>query len=163
MANIKPEKAGKGEESVWDYPRPPKAEKSARHLKVMFNGQTVAESNRTVRILETSHPPVYYFPQEDVNHKLLQQSQHTTFCEFKGMASYFHLQVGDKKVENAGWFYKKSRYPEINGHYAFYPSKMEACYINDELVQAQKGDFYGGWITREIKGPFKGGSGTWGW
>ncbi len=88
-----------------------------------------------------------------------------SFCEWKGSAGYYDLRIGDKRVENAGWFYANpnKNFAEIKDYIAFYPSKMDACYVNDELVQSQDGDFYGGWITKEIVGPFKGGAGTWGW
>lgn len=154
-----------GQESVWDYPRPPRLEDSSRHIRVVFNGVTIADSRRTKRVLETSHPPVYYIPLDDVRQDCLQPSQRTTFCEWKGAAQYFDLVVGDRKVENAVWRYPQptGRFEGIKDCIALYPSKMDACYADDEQVQAQAGDFYGGWITSDIVGPFKGGAGTWGW
>lgn len=154
-----------GQESVWDYPRPPKLEAVSKHLKIVFNGEIIAETNRAFRVLETSHPPVYYFPPEDVRMDFLTQTSGASFCEWKGSAGYYDLKVGEKTVKNAGWFYANptKSFAEIKNFIAFYPSKMDACYVNDELVQAQEGVFYGGWITSEIVGPFKGGAGTLGW
>jgi uncharacterized protein (DUF427 family) len=154
-----------GQESVWDYPRPPKLEKTNEHLKIIFGGKIIAETNRAFRVLETSHPPVYYFPPEDVRMEFLTQASGSSFCEWKGNAGYYDLQVGENSVINAGWFYANptKSFAELKNYIAFYPSKMDACYVNDELVQSQQGDFYGGWITSDIVGPFKGGAGTFGW
>ncbi|HVE58399.1 MAG TPA: DUF427 domain-containing protein [Pyrinomonadaceae bacterium] len=154
-----------GQESVWDYPRPPKLELTNKHLKIIFGGEIIAETTRAFRVLETSHPPVYYFPPEDVRTEFLRETAGSSFCEWKGRAGYYDLQVGERLVKNAAWFYPNPTRPfaEIKDFIAFYPSKMDACYVNDELVQSQEGDFYGGWITSEIVGPFKGGAGTFGW
>ena len=154
-----------GQESVWDYPRPPRLEKTNKHLKIIFNGKVIAETNRAFRVLETSHPPVYYFPPEDVRMEFLSEAKGSSFCEWKGRAGYYNLMVGDKSIEDAAWFYPQpsKSFVEIKDYIAFYPSKMEACFVNDELVKAQEGDFYGSWITKDIVGPFKGGAGTFGW
>lgn len=154
-----------GQESVWDYPRPPRLERTNKHLKIIFNGEIIAETNRAFRVLETSHPPVYYFPPEDVRTEFLAENSNSSFCEWKGRAGYFDLRTGEKIIKNAGWFYADptENFAEIKNFLAFYPSKMDACYVDDELVQSQEGDFYGGWITSEIVGPFKGGAGTFGW
>ena len=154
-----------GQESVWDYPRPPQLERTNKHLKIIFNGEIIAETNQGFRVLETSHPPVYYFPPEDVRIEFLSKADGSSFCEWKGRAGYYNLQVGEKSVENAAWFYTNptANFKEIENYLAFYPSKMDACFVNDELVETQAGDFYGGWITKDIVGPFKGGAGTWGW
>lgn len=154
-----------GQESVWDYPRPPRIEAVNKHLKIVLGGEIIAETNRAFRVLETSHPPVYYFPPDDVRMEFLTQTSGASFCEWKGSAGYYDLKVCEKIVKNAGWFYANptKSFAEIKNFIAFYPSKMDACYVNDELVQSQEGDFYGGWITSEIVGPFKGGAGTWGW
>jgi len=162
MKKIKPKA---GQESVWDYPRPPKLERTNKHLKIIFNGETIAETNRAFRVLETSHPPVYYFPPEDVRTEFLTEAAGSSFCEWKGAAGYYDLTVSGKLVKNAAWFYANpsEKFAAIKDYIAFYPSTMDACYVNDELVQAQEGDFYGGWITSDIVGPFKGGAGTWGW
>jgi uncharacterized protein (DUF427 family) len=153
-----------GQESVWDYPRPPKLERTNKHLKIIF-GETIAETNSAFRVLETSHPPVFYFPPDDVRTEFLTAAGGSSFCEWKGNAGYYDLKVGEKIVKNAAWFYAEPTrdFAEIKDYIAFYPSKMDACYVNDERVQSQAGDFYGGWITSEVVGPFKGGAGTWGW
>ena len=154
-----------GQESVWDYPRPPAVQKVSKHVRVIFNGEVIADTNRAVRVLETSHPPSYYIPQEDVKMTFLSQTERSTMCEFKGRAAYWTVRVGDKEATNAGWSYPNpaSGYEAIKDYITFYPSRVEACFVGDERVQAQAGDFYGGWITSEIVGPFKGGAGTWGW
>ncbi len=156
---------GKGEESVWDYPRPPRLEPSAKHVQVYFAGELVADSRRTLRILETSHPPTFYIPPEDVRTELLTQTAQKSFCEFKGGASYWTLKVGEQESENAAWSYPNPTkgFEAVKDYLTFYPSRVEACFVDRERVQAQAGDFYGGWITRDIKGPFKGEPGTWGW
>lgn len=156
----------KGQESVWDYPRPPKLERTAEHLKIIVNNIEIASTNQAYRVLETSHPPVYYLPKADIKMEYLLRVPHkSSFCEFKGTASYWCLEIGDQIVDNIAWSYPKpnKRFLPIKDYLAFYASKVDACYVNDEQVQAQAGDFYGGWITKDIVGPFKGGSGTWGW
>lgn len=154
-----------GQESVWDYPRPPRVEQTSKRIRVIFNGVTIADSTRAYRVLETSHPPVYYIPVADVRMLFLRKTDRETLCEFKGMAAYFSIVVGDKIAPNAAWCYPDPTqgYEVIRDHLAFYPSRMDACYVDEEKVQAQAGDFYGGWITNEIVGPFKGSAGTWGW
>ncbi|MEM9949973.1 MAG: DUF427 domain-containing protein [Chloroflexota bacterium] len=154
-----------GQESVWDYPRPPRVEKTNKTLKVIFNGEVIAETTNGYRVLETSHPPAYYIPPEDINMDYLEGTSRSTFCEFKGAASYYTVKVGDKSESNSAWYYKNPShgFEAIQNHVCFYASKMDACYVDDEQVQAQAGDFYGGWITSDIVGPFKGGAGTWGW
>ncbi len=154
-----------GQESVWDYPRPPRLEKTTRHLTIVFGGETIADTVRGYRVLETSHPPVYYFPPEDVRTEFLTKAANSSFCEWKGRAGYYELRVGDRFVMNAAWFYAAptEAFAAIKDFVAFYPSKMDECRVDGELARAQDGDFYGGWITRDIVGPFKGGAGTWGW
>jgi len=156
---------GPGQESVWDYPRPAIAQPSDKHVRIVCNGATIAASRRPYRVLETSHPPSYYLPPEDVELTYFLPTERRTVCEWKGVAQYFTIQVGDRQLPNAAWCYPQPtpNFAAIQNYIAFYPSLMDACYVNDELVQAQAGDFYGGWITREIVGPFKGGAGTWGW
>jgi uncharacterized protein (DUF427 family) len=156
---------GPGQESVWDYPRPPRLEPSPRRIRILFNGVTLADSTQTYRVLETSHPPVYYLPPEDVQQQYLMAVERSTFCEWKGAARYFDITVGDRTAASAAWCYPAptERFQAIAGYLAVYPSRMDACYVDDEQVQAQAGDFYGGWITSDIVGPFKGGLGTWGW
>ncbi len=156
---------GPGQESVWDYPRPPRMEAVPERVRVEFNGLLVADSTRALRILETSHPPTIYVPRGDVRMEFLSHADGSSFCEWKGQASYFHLAVAGKKSVNAAWCYLHpiTRYAPLAGHIAFYPSRVDACFLGDERVRAQAGDFYGGWITGRIVGPFKGEPGTWGW
>jgi uncharacterized protein (DUF427 family) len=156
---------GPGQESVWDYPRPPRLEESTRHLQVIFGGVVIADTRHALRILETSHPPVYYFPPTDVQMDYLQASTHATFCEWKGAASYYTLSANGKQALDAAWSYAQpaAPYAALAHYLAFYPSRVEQCLVDGELVKAQPGDFYGGWITSEIVGPFKGAQGTAGW
>ncbi len=162
---MRPQEAGPGQESVWDYPRPPRLEDSGKEVVVVFNGVELARSRRAKRVLETSHPPVYYLPPEDVKMEFLEETGNHSYCEWKGIASYYSVTVGDRTAPGAAWFYPVpgKEFVPINNYIAFYPGKMEACYLDGEKVQAQLGDFYGGWITNEIAGPFKGGEGTSGW
>ena len=163
MKKIKP---GPGQESVWDYPRPPRLEKFAGHIRIRHHGILLADSNQCYRVLETSHPPVFYIPRAGIQMEYLQESGgRTTFCEWKGMARYLDLKMPQDGVPQVAWYYPKPspRFEAIKDYLAFYPSKVDACYVNDEQVQAQEGDFYGGWITSNIVGPFKGAAGTWGW
>lgn len=150
-------------ESVWDYPRPPRVEADSRRVVVKSGGTVIADSTSAVRILETSHPPAFYIPTEDVDMSLLKLGSRHTFCEFKGTASYYDL-IEPKRVHQVGWFYPEPSqgYEEITDMISFYPSKVE-CYVADEQVVPQEGGFYGGWITSEIVGPFKGAPGTLGW
>jgi uncharacterized protein (DUF427 family) len=156
---------GLKKESVWNYPRPPRIEMSSRLVQVIFNNETISETNRSLRVLETSHPPTYYIPSEDVQQQLLIPSESKSYCEFKGVATYYTIQVKGKVSENAAWSYHSPNpgYESIKDYIAFYPGRVDACYVDGERVKAQEGDFYGGWITSEIEGPFKGGSGTNGW
>lgn len=150
---------GPGQESVWDYPRPPRLEDSGKHIQVVFNGVVLADTQQAKRILETSHPPVYYIPPVDIKMEYLTPTQRATFCEWKGTASYYTIKVAGKTLPNAAWYYPRpnAEYADLKDYVAFYPGLMEACYVNGEPVQPQPGDFYGGWITKDIVGPFKGG------
>lgn len=154
-----------GQESVWDYPRPPAIEPNARTLRVEFGGRTIAETRAGFRLLETSHPPVFYIPPGDCDLSRLRLGAATTFCEFKGAASYYDLVVDDRISHDAAWFYPhpSARFAQLVNCVAFYATRVDACFVDDERVQPQPGDFYGGWITASIVGPFKGASGTWGW
>ncbi|NNF36826.1 MAG: DUF427 domain-containing protein [Saprospiraceae bacterium] len=152
-------------ESVWDYPRPPLLVPFSGHIRIIHKDSIIVDSNQVFRILETSHPPTYYFPLLDISPEFLAHNQYTTYCEFKGQATYFDLIVNEERIESAGWYYgnPNKHYAALKGYAAVYASKLDACYVNDEKVKAQEGDFYGGWITSHIKGPFKGGKGTYGW
>lgn len=153
------------QESVWDYPRPPRLEKFPGELKVVFSGITIAHSWSGFRVLETSHPPVYYIPKEDIQNQYLEKNSRTSLCEFKGVATYWDIRMEDRIVPNAAWSYEKPvpDFLPITGHLAFYAEKMDACYVNGEMVKPQEGNFYGGWITKNIRGPFKGSTGTKHW
>jgi len=158
---------GSMSESVWDYPRPPRVELSPRRVRVVLGGGAIAESVRAHRVLETSHPPVYYVPLEDVAPGALAPSGgRQTFCEWKGDASYLDVTGADgRRVERAAWTYRDPRpgFEAIRDAIAFYPALMDECTLDGEVVQPQEGGFYGGWITSDIAGPFKGARGTTGW
>jgi len=152
-------------ESVWDYPRPPRWESTARAVRVEFGGVVLAETRSAFRVLETSHPPVYYIPPAELKRQHLVISSRTSYCEWKGRAHYYSIEVGDRRVPDAAWFYPDPTPPYAPIQYcvAFYPAAVDGCFVDGERVEAQPGDFYGGWITSEIVGPFKGGVGTHGW
>jgi uncharacterized protein (DUF427 family) len=156
---------GPGQESVWDYPRPPRLEATGRHIQIFFNGELIADTHNAKRVLETSHPPVYYIPPEDIRREYLQPGDGSSWCEWKGRAGYVDLVVGDRRAANVGWFYPDPtpRFRAIKDHIAFYARPMDRCLVDGEEVQPQPGGFYGGWITKDVVGPFKGEPGTMGW
>ena len=156
---------GPGQESVWDYPRPPSLEDCVKIIKVIALGEVIAESTRTKRVLETSHPPVYYVPPEDIRMDFLRATQKQSFCEWKGQARYYDIVIGAKQIKDAAWAYPAptGAFKPIRNYLAFYPHLMDACLVDGELVTSQAGGFYGGWITSDIVGPFKGEPGTIGW
>jgi uncharacterized protein (DUF427 family) len=162
MGRIEP---GPGRESVWDYPRPPRVEPAPERIRVEFAGETVVDTDRAVRVLETSHPPTYYVPREAIRPGVTVSSPTSTSCEFKGRASYLTLRLGDRESVDAGWWYPAPArgFEALTDMVAFYPGRVDACYVGEERVTPQAGDFYGGWITSRIVGPFKGGPGTFGW
>lgn len=165
MPKPQPIPPGPGQESVWDYPRPPRLEPSAKHIQIIFNGVVIADSRRAYRVLETSHPPVYYIPPEDIDMRYLEKGNGRSFCEWKGEAGYYSVRVNGKEARNAGWYYAKPTpaFAAIQNHVAFYAEPMDACLVDGEKVTPQPGRFYGGWITHDIVGPFKGEPGTMGW
>jgi uncharacterized protein (DUF427 family) len=152
-------------ESVWDYPRPPRVEPLRHVARVEFDGVTVASSGSALRVLETSHPPTIYFPRADVRLESLKPSRGMTVCEWKGRASYFDIVGEHRGSSSAAWTYADPlpAYRALRDYIAFYPGRVDACFIDDERVSAQAGDFYGGWITAGIEGPYKGSAGTSGW
>ena len=153
-------------ESVWDYPRPPRVELASRRIRIELGGELIVDTTRAHRVLETSHPPTYYVPLEDVaSGVLVPAGGRTTFCEWKGVASYFDVVAGGRTVERGAWTYRSPSpgFEAIRDAVAFYPGRMDACFVDDERVAAQAGDFYGGWITSDVVGPFKGEPGTGGW
>ncbi len=154
-----------GQESVWNYPRPPKLEDSERRIKVVFGGVTLTYTRHARRILETSHPPVYYVPREDVRMEHLTLVEGTAFCEWKGRARYYDIETDERREPRAAWFYPDpvSAYRDLKDHIAFYPALMDTCWVDRKKVRAQAWGFYGGWITSDIVVPFKGGPGSWSW
>ncbi len=156
---------GPGQESVWGYPRPPSVEQTRRHIVVTFAGRIVAESTRAWRVCETSHPPVYYLPREDIAEGVLVPAAGSSYCEFKGSATYWSLVVGERSEPEVGWSYERpsAGYERLAGAVAFYPGRVDEASIDGERVRAQAGGFYGGWITDDVVGPFKGEPGTSGW
>ena len=154
-----------GQESVWDYPRPPRAEPRTDRVVVRLGGAVIVDTTASVRVLETSHPPVYYVPLDSFPASVLVPVQGTSFCEFKGVAHYFDVVAGGVHIARGGWTYPEPTrgFEALSSRVALYPGRMDSCEINDEQVTFQAGDFYGGWITRHVVGPFKGGPGTSGW
>lgn len=152
-----------GQESVWDYTRPPKLVRDERLVKVCCEDQIIAESSSTYRLLETASPPCFYIPPQDVKRKLLRLSAGASICEWKGLAQYWEL-AADPEKGSVGWSYSapKTAYEKIRDYISFYPSTL-TCYVAGEKVKAQPGQFYGGWVTGEIVGPFKGTPGTGHW
>jgi uncharacterized protein (DUF427 family) len=153
-------------ESVHDYPRPPRVEPVPQRIRVVLGGVTVADTTRAHRVLETTHPPVYYVPREDVLPDTLRPAHGgTTFCEWKGSASYFDVEGGERRVERAAWSYPDPapEFEAIRDAVAFYCAPMDACLVGEEQATPQPGGFYGGWVTSGISGPFKGAPGTSGW
>ncbi len=167
MIIIKPKrpKLKKGQEWVWDYPRPPRLELFKGNIEIMFSGEHIVTADEAWRVLETSHPPVYYISPEYIMMRYLRVSGHVSYCEWKGSAHYFDIIAGNKKISNAAWTYPNPtpEFTAIRNQIAFYAHQMDVCRINNEVVQPQPGKFYGGWITSGIVGPFKGGPGSMGW
>jgi uncharacterized protein (DUF427 family) len=164
---ITPIPPGPGQESVWDYPRPPAIAPSNRLVRIVHAGAIVAESTRALRVLETAGAPVWYLPPDDIRLDLLAPSDGgETICEWKGRARYLDLEVpGAPIARRAAWRYPdpSGRYEAIRGHLAFYAGRVERATVDGEVVRAQPGSFYGGWVTTDVVGPFKGDPGTWGW
>ena len=160
-----PIKTKAGEESVWHYPRPPKLEPCNKRIRVVFADVTVADTTRTYRVLETSHPPVYYIPPSDVLMAYLNADAGQSWCEWKGLGRYYGIRIGDRSKTQVAWYYPNpnDRFMAIKDHIAFYAGRVDACFVDEEQVTPQPGGFYGGWITKNIIGPFKGGPGTSGW
>jgi uncharacterized protein (DUF427 family) len=153
-------------EHVWDYPRPPAVRPCLRRVRIELGGEVIADSADALRVLETSHPPTIYLPPADVRGDLFSESRaRSTWCEFKGAARYLDATVNGRTVEAIGWTFSNptTGYEAICDYVAFYPGRVDAAWMGDERVHAQDGDFYGGWITEDLVGPFKGAPGTLGW
>lgn len=153
-----------GQESVWDYPRPPTIDPDNRKVEVLWMGQLIARTKNSIRVLETASPPTFYLPQDDVDMGFLRKSTGTSFCEWKGSATYWSIEINNRTLENAAWSYDNPN-PEfrpISGYLSFYPAKVN-CFVDEIRVAPQPGAFYGGWMTPEIVGPVKGEPGSGGW
>jgi uncharacterized protein (DUF427 family) len=160
-----PEQPGPGQESVWDYPRPPRLETSAERVEVELGGRVIATTSHSWRVLETSHPPTYYLPREAFEPGVLREAAGATWCEWKGAASYFDLVAGDRVAPRAAWTYLSPTpgFEPIAGAVAVMPGLVDRCSVDGETVLPQPGSFYGGWVTSRVVGPFKGEPGTSGW
>lgn len=154
-----------GQESVWDYPRPPRLEATPRRIRARLGGATLVDTTRALRVLETSHPPVYYVPPADTRMDLLRPGQGRSFCEWKGEASYLDAVIDGRTYEQIAWTYPEpvARFAPLAGYIAFYLPKLDEGFVDDVRAEPQPGRFYGGWVTPDIVGPFKGGEGTSGW
>ncbi|CAF1155718.1 unnamed protein product [Adineta steineri] len=154
-------------ENVWDYPRPPAIEPVQAHLRVIYNDVVLADTTSALRILETGHPPTYYIPPNDVKQEYLKHNTKSTYCEYKGLASYYDFNPPDGQpvVTSRIWSYgnpsgTNGKYGDVKDYFSFYVGPWD-CYVNEEKVEAQPGDFYGGWKTKNIEGKVNGGSGAW--
>lgn len=157
--------AGPGQESVWDYPRPPGIEPTDRRVRVVVGGVTVADTTHALRVLETASPPTFYIPPADVRLDLLVPESGHTVCEWKGEATYWSIRIDTHTWRSAAWSYPdpKATFESIRDHLAFYAGRVDEAWVDEELVVPQAGDFYGGWVTSGIVGPFKGEPGTLDW
>ncbi|WP_372592951.1 DUF427 domain-containing protein [Actinotalea sp.] len=165
MAHPAPIPPGPGQESVWDYPRPPRVEESSALVEIELGGRVIARTVRSWRVLETSHPPTYYVPREAFARGVLREIGGSTWCEWKGRAAYFDLVSGQTVAERAAWTYPEPTpgFEVLRGTVAVMPRSVDRCSVDGETVVPQPGGFYGGWITSAVVGPFKGDPGTWGW
>jgi uncharacterized protein (DUF427 family) len=159
------EQPGPGQESVWDYPRPPRLETDRRRAVLRHREVVVADTDDLVRVLETSHPPTFYLPREAFGEHL-RPAAGTSVCEWKGTARYVDVVVpGADALTGVGWWYPRpdAAYPQLRDRVAVYPGPFDEVTLDGERVRAQPGGFYGGWVTADVVGPFKGGPGSWGW
>jgi uncharacterized protein (DUF427 family) len=161
----RPDPVGPGQESVWRYPRPAIAEPSGRHILIEHRGVRIADTRAAVRTLETSHPPSWYLPPADIAPGVLRRSDRRSFCEWKGQAVYWHLDVGGELLRDVGWSYPDPTGPFaiLRDHIALYAGPLDRCTVDGQPVLPQPGGFYGGWITADLAGPFKGVPGSMGW
>lgn len=160
-----PEPAGPGQESVWDYPRPPRVEPVDVRVAIDLGGERIVDTRDVVRVLETSHPPVYYLPIAAFAEGALRPASGSSFCEFKGAARYFSVHGGGRTAERAAWTYPSPSpgFEVLRDRVAVYAGPMDACTVDGERVTPQPGSFYGGWVTSNLAGPFKGVPGSMGW
>jgi uncharacterized protein (DUF427 family) len=162
---IRPVTPQPGQESVWDYPRPPRVEASNERIRIFLGGELILDTVDSVRVLETSHPPVYYLPRSAFRPGVLEPADGSSFCEFKGTAHYLTVRAGGTEAEGAAWFYPEptAGFEILADRVALYPGRMDYCEVEGEKVRPQVGGFYGGWVTDRVAGPFKGEPGTMGW
>jgi len=162
-ASVEP--PGPDQESVWDYPRPPRLEDCPFPVRVELGGEIVAQTTRALRVLETSHPPSYYVPPDDVRWALMVRASGRSMCEWKGSAVYWTVRAGPRVAERAAWSYPDpfDDFARVRDHVAFYCAAMDGCFVGGQRARPQPGGFYGGWVTDHVVGPFKGGPGTAGW
>jgi len=162
---VTPDPVRPGQESVWAFPRPAIAQPSARHLRIEHLGHVVADTRHAVRTVETSHPPTYYFPRDAIEATIVPSRRPGSFCEWKGSAVYFDIVVAGTTLHEVAWSYPAptAAFAAITDHLAFYASPFDGCFVDGERVRPQVGGFYGGWITSDLAGPFKGGPGSQFW
>jgi uncharacterized protein (DUF427 family) len=155
---------GAGQESVWDYPRPPRIVADAREVTISFAGEQIARSRRALRVLETASPPTFYLPEDDIALRFVEEAEGASWCEWKGRAAYWSVRVGAELLARAAWSYPvpEAGFEALRGHIAFYPSALD-CRIDGQRVRPQPGRFYAGWVSDEVVGPFKGEPGSEGW
>ncbi|GAM01796.1 MULTISPECIES: DUF427 domain-containing protein [Sphingomonas] len=165
MTKPQSDPVGPGQESVWTYPRPAIAEPSPRHVRIAHRGIVIADTRAAVRTLETSHPPSWYLPPADINQGVLRRSDRRSFCEWKGEAIYWHVTLGETVLRDVAWSYPNPMpgFAILRDHLAFYAGPFDHCTVDGEQVRPQPGGFYGGWITADLAGPFKGVPGSMGW
>ena len=156
---------GPGQESVWDYPRPPRVEPVADRVRVVVDGRVLGDTRSALRVVETAGAPVYYLPPGDLDLARLVPVERTTVCEWKGLASYVDYVAGANRLPSIGWTYRDPSpgYEAIRDHVAFYASRVDEAWVGEERATPQPGGFYGGWVTRAIVGPIKGEPGSFGW
>ncbi len=152
-------------ERVWDYPRPPRLEPVSQRVRIVLGGQTIADTGAALRVLETSHPPTYYLPPDAFAPGVLVASARSSFCEWKGRTRYWSLRTAGRTVPDVGWSYPdpSPAFAALRDHVAVYAGPMDSCWVGDEQVTPQPGGFYGGWVTANLTGPFKGEPGTEFW
>lgn len=155
---------GPGQESVWDYPRPPRIAPDLREVVIRFSGQEIARTRCALRVLETASPPTFYLPEVDIDMRFVEEAEGATWCEWKGRAAYWSLRVGGERLARVAWSYPvpEAGFELLRGHLAFYPGPLD-CRIDGQRVRAQPGRFYAGWVSDEVTGPFKGEAGSEGW
>lgn len=165
MLPVEADPIAHGQESVWQFPRPPIAELTSRRIRIIHRGVTLADTRAAVRTLETSHPPSYYFPQGDVDMSLLTMTNRTSFCEWKGHANYWSVILNGAIIRDVGWSYPTPTrgFSLLRDNIAFYAAPFDQCLVDEVIAIPQPGSFYGGWITPDVVGPFKGvpGSSFW--